>query len=162
MILPLPLNRRYPCGLTVYPAASQLAVFSPAVADLILVRPMAPSTKKTLVASAFIVASVISAPLLYWFRIRELFFILAAYHVLDVPLNWLGWLRLFSWAAHSIPFVWLACFTLSIFEFFGGKRALLLATYVSAPFVVTGIYWVAWQVFIEILVRRQMHSGFWG
>jgi hypothetical protein len=25
------LNRRYTCGLTVYPAASQLAVFSPAL-----------------------------------------------------------------------------------------------------------------------------------
>jgi hypothetical protein len=34
--LSLPLNRRCPRGSTVYPAASQLAVFSPAVADLVL------------------------------------------------------------------------------------------------------------------------------
>ncbi len=43
------------------------------------------STRRALVATAVVIASAISAPLIYWFHIRFLFFSLAAYHVLDVP-----------------------------------------------------------------------------
>jgi len=43
------------------------------------------SMRKKVVASALLVASAISAPLIYWFHIRVLFYILAAYHLVDVP-----------------------------------------------------------------------------
>ena len=116
--------------------------------------------RKKVVASALLVASAISAPLIYWFHIRVLFYILAAYHLVDVPPSWLGWFTSFSWAVRSIPFVWLACFILTVIEFTRRKRTLLLATYVAAPFAPAAICWVAWQIFVQILVRRQMHSDF--
>lgn len=115
------------------------------------------STRKALVATAVVIASAISAPLIYWFHIRFLFFSLAAYHVLDVPRtpSWLHWFAFFEWAARSILFVWLACFILAIVELIRRKRFTLLAALLGAPLAAAAIYFVAWQVFIEILVRNQ-------
>ena len=62
----LPLSRRYPRGCTVYPTASPLVVFSPAVADLVLVKPMSKSKLENtffLLGFACIAASLFAQPL---------------------------------------------------------------------------------------------------
>jgi hypothetical protein len=126
------------------------------VVDLIWLNGATFSTRKTLVAVALVITSAISAPLIYWFYIRFLFFLLAASHVLDVSPNWLRWFPFFESAARSIIFVWLACFILAIVELIRHRRITLLAGFLGAPLAAAAIYFIAWQVFIQLLVRNQL------
>ena len=125
------------------------------VIDAIWLRSGTFSRRKTLVAVALVVACGISAPLIYWFYIRFSFFLLAASHVMDVPPSWLRWFSFFESAARSIIFVWLACFILAIVELIRHRRITLLAGLLGAPFAAAAIYFIAWQVFIQVLVRIQ-------
>jgi hypothetical protein len=77
------------------------------VVDAIWLHGVAFCRRKTLVAVALVIASAISAPLIYWFYMRFLFFLLAASHVIDVPPSFLRWFPFFESAARSIIFVWL-------------------------------------------------------
>ena len=112
------------------------------------------SRRKALVAVVLVIASAVSAPLIYWFYIRFSFFSLAASHVYDLPSNWLPWFPLLDSVAHSIMFVWLACFILAIIELIRKRRITFLAAFLGAPFAAVAIYFVAWQVFMGLLVRN--------
>jgi hypothetical protein len=124
------------------------------VVDAICLHGATFSRRKTLVAAVLVIASAISAPLIYWFYIRFSFFSLAASHVLDVPAKWLPWFTFFEWAARSIIFVWFACFILAIVELIRHKRITLLAGFLGAPLAAAAIYFIAWQVFIQLLENQ--------
>ena len=126
------------------------------VVDAIWLHGVAFCRRKTLVAVALVIASAISAPLIYWFYMRFLFFLLAASHVIDVPPSFLRWFPFFESAARSIIFVWLACFILAIVELIRHRRITLLAGFLGAPLAAAAIYFIAWQVFIQLLVRNQL------
>ena len=103
------------------------------------------------IATGGIVVFLLGAPLVHWIWLRELLYVVAAYHLISVPPSQEYWFSFFFWAAWCIPAIWVACLVLALVETIRRKRLFLLATYLAAPYGVALTHRVVWGVFVSFL-----------